>query len=201
MKPIPKRWRIGVPRIWRSAVLIEDEYVEKGVSKMLWKWFFVAVTLSPLVIALCPPPAQPPTAEASLIIEVVGFTDATGNATLGLLASEDDFKSVDLRKDRKNWLKYFRYLQDAQIVRVGKDMVATFKVDKLNPGDYVALSFHDKNRNGKVDSNFLGVPVEPFGFSNDVRPQMLPIPKSPTWKATAFTVKAGENRIRMHVKN
>ena len=58
--------------------------------------------------------AQPPTAEASLIIEVVGFTDATGNATLGLLASEDDFKSVDLRKDRKNWLKYFRYLQDAR---------------------------------------------------------------------------------------
>ncbi len=148
---------------------------------MLWKWFFVAVTLSPLVIALCPPAgAQPPTAEASLIIEVVGFTDATGNATLGLLASEDDFKSVDLRKDRKNWLKYFRYLQDAQIVRVGEDMVAKFKVDKLNPGDYVALTFHDKNRNGKLDSNFLGVPVEPFGFSNDVRPQMLPIPKSPT---------------------
>ncbi len=145
--------------------------------------------------------AQPPTAEASLIIEVVGFTDATGNATLGLLASEDDFKSVNLRKDRKNVLKYFRYLQDTQIVRVGKDMVAKFKVNKLNPGDYVALTFHDKNRNGKLDSNFLGVPVEPFGFSNDVRPQILPIPKSPTWKATAFTVKAGENRIRIQVIN
>ena len=65
-------------------------------------------------------------------------------------------------------------------MRVGEDMVAKFKVDKLNPGDYVALTFHDKNRNGKLDSNFLGVPVEPFGFSNDVRPQMLPIPKSPT---------------------
>ena len=86
-------------------------------------------------------------------------------------------------------------------MRVGEDTVAKFKVDKLNPGDYVALTFHDKNRNGKLDSNLLGVPVESFGFSNDVRPQMLPIPKSPTWKATAFTVKAGENRIRIHVKN
>jgi uncharacterized protein (DUF2141 family) len=173
---------------------------------MMRKWILVAVTLSPLVIALCPPagaqpPAAAPTAEASLIIEVLGFTDATGNATLGLLASEDDFKSVDLRKDRKNFLKYFCSLQDTRIVRVGNDMVATFKIDHLNPGDYVALSFHDKNRNGKVDANLIGVPVEPFGFSNDVRPQMLPIPKSPTWKATAFTVKAGENRIRMHVKN
>ena len=84
---------------------------------------------------------------------------------------------------------------------VGKDMVATFKVDKLNPGDYAAFAFHDKNRNGKVDSNFLGVPVEPIGFSNDVRPQILPIPKSPTWKAIAFTVKAGENHIRIQLIN
>ena len=39
------------------------------------------------------------------------------------------------------------------------------KVDKLNPGDYAAFSFHDKNRNGKVDSNVRGVPVEPFTLS------------------------------------
>ena len=68
-----------------------------------------------------------PTAEASLIIEVVGFTDATGNATLSLFASEDDFKSTDVRKGSKNVLKYFRSLQDTQIVCVGTNMVAMLR--------------------------------------------------------------------------
>ena len=170
------------------------------------KWFFAASTYCFSILALAgglysKAAAQSPDAEASLIVEVVGFTNATGNATLALFASEDDFKSTDMRKDRKDVLKYFRSLQDAQIVGVGKDMVATFKVDKLNPGDYAAFAFHDKNRNGKVDSNFIGVPVEPISFSNDVRPQILPIPKSPTWEAISFTVKAGENRIRMRIIN
>ena len=45
--------------------------------------------------------AQQPTAKATLTVELVGFADTTGNATVCLFASEDAFKSVDLRKDRK----------------------------------------------------------------------------------------------------
>jgi hypothetical protein len=32
------------------------------------------------------------------------------------------------------------------------------------------MAFHDENGNGRLDKNFLGVPTEPYGFSNDVQP-------------------------------
>jgi len=40
--------------------------------------------------------------------------------------------------------------------------------DKVEPGPYAVSIIHDSNRNGKLDSNFLGVPKEGFGFSNYV---------------------------------
>ena len=30
-------------------------------------------------------------------------------------------------------------------------------------------TYHDQNNNGILDSNFLGIPKEAFGFSNDAR--------------------------------
>ena len=144
--------------------------------------------------------AQAPAGGASLIVEVVGFKDTTGNATICLFDSEDSFKSVDMRKDRKDVQKYFRSVQDVQIQRSGNDLTAACKIDNLPPGEYVAFAFHDCNSNGKVDSNFVGMPVEPIGFSKDVRPQLLPIPKTPTWKSAAFSVQPGENRIRIVVR-
>lgn len=34
-------------------------------------------------------------------------------------------------------------------------------------GKYAFSIFHDKNDNGKLDTSFLGLPMEPFGFSNN----------------------------------
>jgi len=37
----------------------------------------------------------------------------------------------------------------------------------LKPGKYAVAVFHDLNSNGKMDTNDLGFPIEPFGFSNN----------------------------------
>ncbi len=39
------------------------------------------------------------------------------------------------------------------------------------PGTYAIAAFHDANSNGKIDSNFLGIPKEGYGVSNDPRPR------------------------------
>lgn len=39
----------------------------------------------------------------------------------------------------------------------------------LPPGRYAAAAFQDLNGNGKLDKNFLGIPKEPYGFSNGAR--------------------------------
>ena len=41
-------------------------------------------------------------------------------------------------------------------------------------GEYTIKYFQDENRNGKVDFNFLRIPMEPYGFSNNARALGLP---------------------------
>jgi len=39
----------------------------------------------------------------------------------------------------------------------------------LPKGKYGVVAFHDLNNNEKLDTNFIGIPTEPYGFSNDAR--------------------------------
>jgi uncharacterized protein (DUF2141 family) len=43
-----------------------------------------------------------------------------------------------------------------------------FRVRNVKPGRYAIAVFHDTNGNGKLDRSFIGLPQEPYGFSNDV---------------------------------
>jgi uncharacterized protein (DUF2141 family) len=45
----------------------------------------------------------------------------------------------------------------------------TVHFKNLPPGQYAAVAFQDSNGNGKLDKNFLGIPKEPYGFSNGAR--------------------------------
>ncbi len=41
--------------------------------------------------------------------------------------------------------------------------------ENIPPGTYALAVVHDENMNGKLDSNWLGIPKEGYGFSNDVK--------------------------------
>ncbi|KAA0676334.1 DUF2141 domain-containing protein [Azospirillum brasilense] len=43
----------------------------------------------------------------------------------------------------------------------------TVVVHKVPPGTYAVQAFHDENQNLELDRNFLGLPKEGIGFSND----------------------------------
>ncbi len=61
---------------------------------------------------------------------------------------------------------------------------ATVTFKDLKPGDYAIKLFLDQNGNHKLDKNTLGIPKEPYGLSNDVKPRF----SMPKWKALKFTV-------------
>ncbi|WP_269533937.1 DUF2141 domain-containing protein [Chitinimonas sp. BJYL2] len=44
----------------------------------------------------------------------------------------------------------------------------------LPAGDYAISLFHDINGNRKLDKNLVGMPTEPYGFSNDAAGQFGP---------------------------
>lgn len=56
--------------------------------------------------------------------------------------------------------------QDARAVAT--EATLTFDVA---PGTYAVAVHHDANTNGKMDTNFFGVPKEGYGVSNDPRPR------------------------------
>jgi len=45
--------------------------------------------------------------------------------------------------------------------------IQTIVVDDLAEGEYAVALIHDKNENGMLDTNFIGIPKEGYGFSNN----------------------------------
>jgi uncharacterized protein (DUF2141 family) len=118
---------------------------------------------------------------ADLVVVIDGVRNDKGDveATLyGSAAEWPDGRAVaDLQEDAKRG-----------------EVVLTFR--DLAPGTYAITAFHDENRNGKLDTNFFGYPLEGFAFSNDVHPILA----SPAFKAAAFPVGTGAATITIHMQ-
>ncbi len=72
--------------------------------------------------------------------------------------------------------------------RAGTTLVT---VNGVPPGRYAAQAYWDANGNGKADRNFIGMPLELVGFSNDVRVKM----SRPKFAAAAFDHGEKTSRI------
>ncbi len=52
----------------------------------------------------------------------------------------------------------------------------------LHSGTYALVVLHDENMNGKIDTNWLGVPKEGYGFSNDAKAAL----RAPSFSDASF---------------
>ncbi len=137
--------------------------------------------LSPIMAALAPVPAlviaaaiflpQPATAEtpAKLTLTVTGIKDAKGAVMIAVF-------------DRTG------YDKDAAVARAAVPVTATTvsTIIDLPPGRYGVKMFHDVDGDGKMGTNPFGMPLEPYGFSNNAPAQYGPA----KWEAAAFDVGA-----------
>lgn len=69
-------------------------------------------------------------------------------------------------------------------------------VAQVPPGEYAAQAFHDVTDQGVVHQNFLGVPKERIGFSNDA-PLHL---RGPRFREAAFIVGDPLQRITLRLR-
>ena len=54
----------------------------------------------------------------------------------------------------------------------------------LPAGDYALRVMHDVNGNGELDTNIVGMPIEPYAFSNNATGHFGP----PNWEEVKFTI-------------
>jgi len=64
-------------------------------------------------------------------------------------------------------------------------------------GSYVVSGFQDFDGNGVISGNFLGIPKEPFGFSNDAKGRFGP----PKWQDAVFVFNKSNQKITLRLKN
>lgn len=84
------------------------------------------------------------------------------------------------------------------VARQARDATSTevdFHFPGLAAGRYAVSVMHDENGNGKLDSNFIGMPTEGYGFSND--PQVM---RKATFDEAAFAVGADDATIELHLR-
>jgi len=61
-------------------------------------------------------------------------------------------------------------------------------------GSYAVAIFHDENSDGVCNTNFLGIPEEGYGFSNNIKPLL----SAPTFDEAKVSVKK-DTEIEIHL--
>lgn len=67
---------------------------------------------------------------------------------------------------------------------------ATVSFAGLASGNYAIAILHDENDDGKMNSNFLGIPKEGYGFSNNVMGSFGP----PAFSKASFQYNANQSK-------
>ncbi len=96
-----------------------------------------------------------------LRVDISDINSELGNIYVFLYSSEDGFP-VDLSKAKK-------FIQ-ARIESQG----ASVSFDNIKYGYYAISVYHDQDSNGEINTNFLGIPKEPVGVSNNAKGLMGP---------------------------
>jgi uncharacterized protein (DUF2141 family) len=124
-----------------------------------------------------------PEEKFSLIVEIEGFESDKGTARIAVFNSVDGYPT----KPEKAYKK---------IVSEVKNRKVSLIISDLPPGTYAIAVHHDENDNNKVDTNFLGIPTENFGASNDAKGFMGP----PSFEDSKFELNTNNKKIRIKVQ-
>lgn len=112
-----------------------------------------------------------PARDTELKVVFTDIKDARGQVYIAVYDSPSNYLSYDQDKIRTR-----------RVLDVSSNGSISCSFPELPAGTYAITSFHDVNGNGKLDTNLLGVPTEPYGTSNNPRPKF----RAPRWEEARF---------------
>ncbi|MCF2446472.1 DUF2141 domain-containing protein [Dyadobacter sp. CY345] len=83
-----------------------------------------------------------------------------------------------------------------KLVPVNQQREITITFDDVPAGKYAISLFLDENGNKKMDTNFLGIPKEQYGFSNNI----IPATRAANFGEAAFELKDKPTKISIRLK-
>lgn len=143
-----------------------------GVRQRVWSGLSAL-----LLIAACSSSGA-----AEVVVRVGGLTDPLGQVGCSLFAGAAGFP-MDNTSARNVWLP-----------ANGKGVTCRFS--DVPEGTYAVSIGHDLNGNKRVDTNFIGLPTEQWGVSNDARPTL----RAPRFDEASFKVAADAKDVVVDIK-
>ncbi|MEP1032298.1 DUF2141 domain-containing protein [Ekhidna sp.] len=110
-----------------------------------------------------------------LVVKVENIKEVKGSLKIAIYNQEDHFLSKEMMSDGK-------MIDSNQVEFIFKG---------LGEGTYAISLYHDENDNGKLDANFIGIPSEPYAFSNNAKGMFGP----PSFAECKFEVKGPAQEI------
>ncbi|MDZ4845846.1 MAG: DUF2141 domain-containing protein [Chitinophagales bacterium] len=157
------------------------------------------IVLCALFVSGCKYPVSLPETDDVIAEDSLQVTDSvaevTGRKPLTLI-----FTNLAPSKSRVNVVFYqtkHKFLSKTDRLKGYKfnsnGSTLTTQVKDLSYGEFAIAFYQDVNNDGKCDRNFMGIPQEPYGFSNNFKPKLKP----PGFGDCKFTYSEKENTLNL----
>jgi uncharacterized protein (DUF2141 family) len=90
-------------------------------------------------------------------VKILNIRNSTGAIGCALFESPEGFPT-----------EYLRSATNIMVIKI-RAKQARCDFEDIPPGTYALAVVHDENMNGKLDTKWLGIPTEGYGFSNDAK--------------------------------
>jgi uncharacterized protein (DUF2141 family) len=128
---------------------------------------------------------------AELRVRVIDVRNRKGTLIFGVFRQPDGFPS-----NENSAIAWQRRKADADAAKTGSADAAHEFVVWLPPGRYAATVLHDENDNGKMDMNFMGIPREGYGVTNNPKPRF----RGATFDEAAFELPADGKTVAISLQ-
>lgn len=146
--------------IWKSA----------SASRLSGPRVPMALRFSILMFGVLPALAFAQSPCPGIHVKILDIRNSTGAVACALFESSEGFPT-----------EYLLSATNIMIIKI-RDKQARCDFEDIPPGTYALFVVHDENMNGKLDMNWLRIPKEGYGFSNDAKASL----GAPSFEAASF---------------
>jgi uncharacterized protein (DUF2141 family) len=138
----------------REAAVACRTKIPKTLAGLAVQFLTWLVVLTPV----CSPAAsQAATPCPGIHVKILDIKNSKGTIACALFESSVGFPT-----------EYLHSATNIMVIKI-RDKQARCDFEDMPKGTYALAVVHDENMNGKLDTNFLGIPTEGYGFSNDAK--------------------------------
>ncbi len=119
--------------------------------------------------------------EGRVVVIITNIPENVGTAMVALSNSKEDYE--------KEGIAFMG--RSAEVA----ENRAEVEFENIPYGIYAIKVFHDEDEDGELDTNFLGIPSEAYGFSNNARGSFGPA----AWEDAKFTFSSEKDTLFIFV--